>query len=171
MALARYRRTPCHDGYELLDEIAASKPAGNTSASPARTPARPCQHAPTGTRARAGGVRAQTNTRPRVRAFLPRPRIRLQADTHAATCAHAPTHARACTPKHARTRTHQWLSRPWMATTRLTSLPRHRYVYTSNVDGHFRRHRQSHAQSVVRGAVPSVRPRGSACSSTATLVP
>ena len=122
-ALARYRRTPCHDGYALLDEIAASKPAGNTSASPARAPARPCQHAPTGprARARARGVRAQTNTRPRVRAFLPRPRIRLQADTHAAPCAHAPTHARACTPKHARTRTHQWLSRPWMATTRLTA--------------------------------------------------
>ncbi len=54
---------------------------------------------------RARGVRAQANTRPRVRVFLQRPRMRLQADTHSAPCAHAPTHARACAPKHARART------------------------------------------------------------------
>ncbi len=46
-----------------------------------------------------------------------------------------------------------------LATTRLTALPRHRYVHTSNVDGHFRRQRQSRAQSVRRAVRPSSRQR------------
>ena len=101
-----------------------------------------------------------------------------QARAHARVeCAHRQTHARACarfchahayaykqTPTqphahtHLRTHAHSHPSTHARACTNGSRghaaycLPRHRYVYTSNVDGHFRRQRQSRAQSV-RGAV------------------
>jgi hypothetical protein len=109
---------------------------------PART------HRPACTRARAWRARTDKHTPARARVSA--------TPTHALTSRHPRSHMRARTYArtriHTQARTHAHAPMA-LATTRLTALPRHRYVYTSNVDGHFRRQRQSRAQSVVRGAV------------------